>query len=234
MQLAAPSLDLDADEADLRTAWIQSRLDAESAAAQRWFWIVLGGTSAVAVAQFVVGAAVTDTDARGQPLAPQDRLRPSMYVGGVTAAIGALAVAVFPFRPAFAANELRHVAAATPAERIARARRAEAILQDCAETEDIGRSWPLHAVGVVIGVVSSLVLWLGYQQGALTVIGNLVGSVAINELQVLTQPTRLIDEWSTYRRARWRPLALEAPARRPSIHIAPMAFPGGAGLTVTF
>ena len=232
--IVAPAIELDATEADIRTAWIQSRLDAESAAAQRWYWISLGLLSAGVAGQVAAGLAVSDTGANGQLLAPMDRLKPSLFVGASTAMIGVLGRVVLPFHPAFAAAELRRMPARTPQERIARTRRAEAILDDCASGEDFGRSWLIHAAGLVVAGGSSLILWLGYQQGPLTVIGNFALTIGFHELQVLTQPAQLIQDRTTYHRDNWRPLAFAPPRRPPGIQVMPVPFPGGAGLIVVF
>jgi hypothetical protein len=225
--LVAPSELLDAAEADVRTAWIQARLDAETPAAQRWYWIFLVLNAGAMTGQLALGAAFPDF------------FGPSMYVGAVNGAIGTLPMVVFPFAPAFAAGRLRSMPADTPARRIARARRAESLLRESAEGEAFGQSWISHGLGVVVAVGSSLVVWLGFHQAWYWVVTNLVTTVAFNEIQVLTQPMQLVADWDTYRRAGWRNLARGGPRSRhdgsaSSVRVMPMPFPGGAGVAVTF
>jgi hypothetical protein len=235
--LVAPSELLDAAEADVRTAWIQSRLDAETPAAQRWYWIFLALNAGATAGQFALGAILPDTDDQGHVLPANQRNRPGMYVGGVNAALGLLPMIVLPFQPAFAASRLRSLPAGTPAQRVERARRAEAMLRECAEGEAFGQSWVSHGLGVVVAAGSSLVLWLAFDQAWYWVLTNFVTTIAFNELQVLTQPMQLVGDWATYRRAGWRNMAVATSPRqrgRSDVRVLPMPFPGGAGVVVTF
>lgn len=55
----------------------------------------------------------------------------------------------------------------------------------------------MHALGVAMGVGSLLVLGLGFQQWESGVI-SLVSGVALNEVQIWTQPTGAIEAWKNY------------------------------------
>ncbi len=231
--LMAPSIDLDANEADIRTAWIQARLDAETPAAQRWYWIFLPVSLAATAGQFALGA-IMDTNQKA-----------SWYVGAVNAAIGTLPMIIVPFAPAFAAGRLRGVTARTPQERIARMHRAEAILRDSADSEAFGSSWVLHAAGVVLGVGSTVVLGMGYQQQwfplppnpdlwiPFNLVSNLLVTIGFNELQVLSQPTQLIRDRETYDRDHWRMMA-SATRPRNTVRWSPVVLPGGVGVAGMF
>jgi hypothetical protein len=181
--------------------------------------------------QFVLAAVTPDTDAAGRTLPAAQRSAPGFYVGAATAAIGLIPLIVLPFRPAFSAAELRQTARATPLARAAALRAAEGELRDGADGEAIGRSWVIHGLGVVIGAASSAVLWFGYGQAWYWVAINFVSTVALNELQILTQPVGLIDAWARYRRG-----ALDEPRRAPSSRAAwrPVVTPAGLGIVGTF
>ena len=247
--LGAPSTVLDAAEADIRTHWIQDRLDAETPSAQRWYWTFLTLSVGATAGQFVLGAA---SAAHLLDLGPAAEI--GWYVGGVNALIGTIPMIIFPFRPAFAASELRHERAGTPQERVARMHRAEALLRECAEGEDFGSGWVLHALGVVLGVGSSMVLMglldlyaphadrvVRGQRGELpdltsswiTVATNLVATVAFNEIQVLTQPTQLVRDREQYTRDGWRTMAART-RRNEGVRITPVPYLGGAGVIVQF
>ena len=234
-QMMAPSDDLDAVEADIRSSWIQARLDAETPAAQRWYWIFLTLNAGAMAGQFALGAILPDTDDQGHVLPSNQRNRPGMYVGGVNAALGLLPMIILPFQPAFAAGQLRSMPARTPAERIARARRAEQILRDCSDGEAFGQSWISHALGVVVGGVSSIVLAAAFDQQWYWVLTNFATSILFNEIQVLTQPMQLVADYQTYQRDRWRSLADGRVVRRRSdVRVVPTLMPGGAGVVVVF
>jgi hypothetical protein len=223
---------IEATEADIRTAWIQSRLDAERPAAQRWFWGFIAFDATTAAVGFTFAAVATDRDDHGNRLPPKDRSKPSLYMGGIVSALGVGGLLVRPLRPAFTRNELRDLPARSPEERIARARRAEDLLRAGAESERAGRSWLPHVLGGVVAVGSAMILWLGFQQPWYRVVTSFAATSVGAELQILTQPTQLMNDWEAYERDGWR--TLEARRARPKARVIPLAYPGGAGLLVEF
>ncbi len=91
----------------------------------------------------------------------------------------------------------------------------------------------MHAAGVVVGAGSSVVLWLAFRQPWYSVLSNFAITVAFNEIQVLTQPLQLVNDWHTYQQDRWRTIATGRP--RPStVRVSPLVWPGGAGVNVQF
>jgi hypothetical protein len=230
--VVAPSTAVEATDADIRTAWIQSRIDAERPAAQRWFWGFMAFDAATAAVGFTFGAVATDRDEQGNRLPPADRSKPSLYMGGIVSALGVGGLLVTPLRPAFTGDELRDLPARSPEERIARARRAEELLRACAESERSGRSWVPHVLGGVVAVGSAMILWLGFHQPWYRVVTSFAATSVGSELQIITRPTQLIHDWEAYERDGWRTLA--ARRARPKTRVTPLAYPGGAGLSVEF
>ena len=187
-----------------RIAFIQSRLDAGTAAADRWSYGWFATFGLLSVGQ--LGVALGTTDAG---------LRKDMAVGAVSATLGVMPFALFPFAPRFAADELRVLPEQTPTERRSKLARAEALLESCAEAEQAGRGWVPQMVGEAVNVAWGLVLALGYHRVQTGVLNAVIG-MGITELQIFTQPTAAIDDWQDYSTRAFR-----APrgARGPSLSV---------------
>lgn len=201
-----------------RRAMIQAHFDSETPATQRWFWLWLAVPAASAVVQ---GTAAGVFAAPGL-FAPAvvDNWLPGFVVGAITGAIGVIPQVALPFSPAFAAAELRRYRARDPRDGLGRA---EFLLQDSAESEEIGRSWWVHLLGLGLAVGSSVATagWMGWglkptvRENAWISAGvNLVISVAMSELTIFTQPTASVRAWRTYRSTGVLARSIPAPTLR--------------------
>lgn len=187
---AAPYSDAEITQ---RIAFIQTRLDRATPAADRWWYGWYIGWSGLTVGQSVIAVAATDAG-----------LRADSAVGAVGSSLGIGPLGVFPFPACTAAAELRSLSASTPDERLRKLKRAEGLLRNSADAEAFGRSWITHALSGTVSIALGLVLGLGYKRpvtGAL----NAVAGIAISEAQIFTQPTAAINDWSEYRSFQMRP-----------------------------
>jgi len=176
------------EEVQRRTRFIQQRLDLGTAAADRWWYAwytIYGGLS---VGQAAIAIAVTD---RG--------LRIDNAVGAFSTSLGIVPLGLSPLQARFAADRLRALPESTPQQRRAKLTQGEDILRAAAEDELFGRSWVSHLVGNGVSLAFGVVLAVGYDRPEAGII-NFAAGLALNELQILTQPTRAIDDWREYKR----------------------------------
>ena len=163
-------------------------LEEGTAAADRWWYAWYGIYTGLTVGQAAVALAVSDHGTRVD-----------MAVGAFSSSLGAVPLGLFPLQARFAAARLRALPEATAAERRAKLVAAEDLLRSTAEEERFGRSWVSHLLGNGVALASGIVLAVGYERPA-SGITSFVGGVVLTELQILTQPTRAIEDWSRYRR----------------------------------
>lgn len=183
--LRAPSELMSDATAGRRTQFIQERLDHGTASARWWWYGWLGGYSVAAVAQVAAGLATHD-----------EAFRATMLVGAAGSALGTLSVIAFPFPPTHAASEVRATDGMPAQQRHALALGS---LKNCADAENMGRSWLPHALGIAVAAAQGLVLWIGFDQpvdGAESAAVSLV----VSEAQIFTQPTRAVDDLASYER----------------------------------
>ena len=120
-----------------------------------------------------IGSLVLATGQLGAALAVEDRgLATDLVVGGVTGVIGGLATLLQP--PPWLAGPPRCADA-------------KQLTFETVAFERSQHSWTAHAVGLVVGMVSGSILWLGYGR-AESGLTQLVGTVALNEAQIWTVP----------------------------------------------
>ncbi len=234
------------DDTTARADWIQWRLDAETGAAQRWYWFYFTASGGATLGQVGLGLLFDDLsrdasgnvirDPMGQPMLVPDaqRFRPGFFTGAINGLLGWVPMILFPFRPAFAAAELRSVPAGTSPERAERLRTAERLLRECAEAEEFGHSWVIHTIGIVLGAASSAVLWLGFHQAWYSVGFNFVATVGFNELQLWTQPRQAVRDWRRYRRGEISPEDIQRLRASAAPVVMPTVTAGGAGLALVF
>ncbi len=118
--------------------------------------------------------------------------RVDMSVGAATSLIGVAGMLVSPMRDvARAADTLAAMPAGTADERRARDDLAVRLRADAARAEADGRSWLAHALNVAVAGGSSLVLWKAFDRGT-SAAENFGASSAVGELQIWTQPVRLL------------------------------------------
>lgn len=183
---AAPPSDA---EVTRRIAFIQERLDRGTAAADRWWYGWYAGWTALTVGQAALAVGTTDAG-----------LRADSAVGAVGSSLGVIPLGLFPFPARFAAADLRALPASTPDERRRKLARAEGLLKTSAEAEVFGRSWISHTLCGTVSIALGLVLGLAYRR-PLTGALNAVAGIALSEIQIFTQPTAAIDDWSEYSRS---------------------------------
>jgi hypothetical protein len=215
---AAPKDDpLSDSEVDARLAFVEGRLEAGTAAANRWSygWLATYGTLSL----LQVGVALGTTS---------PTLRRDAAVGGVAASVGVVPFGLFPFTPRFAADRLRAWPSSTPDERRHKLARGEALLKKSAEAERFGRSWVPHVLGNSVAIAWGFVLALGYHRIATGIITGSVG-VGLVEVQIWTQPTAAIHDWDEY--SHWHTHHATR-TEGPSLSVVPSE--GGVGLMARF
>lgn len=193
-------------EIDARLAFLERAIERERDSTRLWYDGWTGFFGAAALAQAGLAANVTTYAARVAGIA-----------GAAKAGLGFGFMLVSPAGGRTAADLLRAMPAATPSQRLAKLRRAEAMLSTIATEERFRRSWfPTLGGGVVNlgGAVAVFALthdagagWLGLASGLL-----------VSGLHRFTAPTAAIGAWDAYRRG-----DLRAPPPRPRVSIEPSA-----------
>ena len=210
---------LAARDPEARLAFIRARLAHDAWRSRQWS-LAFGTSYAAITAASVVAA----------PLLRDRASVPDLYVGGFSAIVGFGLIAVAPLKVILDREALEASIAADPhAERCAVLARAEALLIADAKNEKFGRGWLIHSGNVLIGVGALLVLGLGYGRWG-SGVANGLGSVAVGELMILTQPHGLVRDLKSYRLG-----ALREPQkrrRRAAFMAAPTLLGSGYGVAL--
>jgi len=122
-------------------------------------------------------------------------------VGAAVSSLGVLPLGLLPFPARRAAGVLRTLPEATPEERRRKLARAERLLRDSAAVEALNRSWVNHVLGDAVSIGTGVVLAFGYRRPLGSAVFNAASGIALNELQIFTQPTQAIDDLGAYERS---------------------------------
>jgi hypothetical protein len=202
-----------------RIRFIEQRLELGTAAANRWWYGWYSIYGGLTLGQAAIAFGVSDPG-----------LRIDMAVGAFTTSLGSLTLGIFPFQARFAAARVRALPEGSGAQRRAKLAEAEAIFRSAAEDEAFGRSWASHLIGNGVALASGIVLGVGYDRPASGILQFAAG-VTLTELQILTQPTRALEDWNRY--AHHGPTRSEDEATEEAeLWVVPE--PGGLGLVGRF
>lgn len=172
-------------EVEARLARLADLMDREVRDLHIWSWT--WGSIYAAATLTQVGLAI---GLRDQPT------RIDLGVGAVSSGLGSILLYVLPLRFTLPLSAAR--AKFDREDRCQLLLETEGTLAAVAAEEGIGKSWIGHVGGALVNVALVLILGLGYQQWK---VGLLTGGIglAIGELNLWTQPTRLSDELRAYR-----------------------------------
>ena len=222
--LACPAIDggdpaLARQDPEARLAFIRARMKHDAWRSRQWS-LAFGTGYATITAASVIAA----------PLLRDRASVPDLYVGGFSSIIGFGLIAVAPLKVIFDHEALEASIAADPhQDRCAVLARAEQLLIADAKNEKFGRSWLIHSGNVLIGVGALLVLGLGYDRWG-SGIANGIGSIAVGELMILTQPHGLVRDLKNYRLGDLR--EPQTRRRRASLMASPTLLGSGYGLAL--
>jgi hypothetical protein len=187
----SPGQNLSAERAaniDSRLSWIENELTVEQAPSQWWWngWLCAYG--ALTVGQTALFF-ITDSETTKQ----------DMGVGAVETLLSTAGVLFFtPLQAKTAASDLTAYPSSTEKERGHKLDEAERLLKQSAEDEAFGRSWITHAIGFTASLAGGLVIWKGFDRPFADGVLNFAIAMAITEIQIFTQPSRLIDAYEKY------------------------------------
>jgi hypothetical protein len=141
--------------------------------------------------------------------------RVDSIVGAAESAFGVIGMFVAaPRTPMWAWDALLAMDDRTACDRMRRLHRAEKLLHQSATEEEEGRSWYTQLIGDAINLAAPAVLWIGYKRYA-SGWYTLVPGIAVQEAQILSQPTASISAWNSHvasfgkpRHAAWRVVPL--------------------------
>jgi hypothetical protein len=208
---------LEAVPADVRIAFILSRLEAERPSALLWTRSFQIGYSALTVGQLVAVPFTSDPVGRS-----------ILIIGSASSALALLPSLLLPLTVISDAPRMAELAAG-PGERCAVLAEAEAALRRGAESEAFASGILAHVGNVVVNLGIGLFIGLYYHRWPAAGITFALG-VGVGELQILTQPTALVGDLRRYRTGE-----IEAPEPPPAVGWAPGPVrPGGAGLALAF
>lgn len=187
--LRAVADDAPPDDAVSRNlAWIQSRFDDARPRAELWWrsWLLFNSLMLVGNGVAAIGAPIEDDRwARG--------------VGGAMAGIGVVHLGITgPFVSHVAADRMRAWPESTPDERRQKLARAEDLLRRAAVGERKGIDWKNHVGCALLSAASGGILLARGQTTDAVAQG--VGSFAISEIMIFTQPRAAIRAWDVYSR----------------------------------
>jgi len=178
---------LAAIDPEARLAFIRARLAHDARKARHWS-LGFGTSYALLTAGSLVAA----------PLLRDRAGAPDLYVNAGAGIIGFGLIAVSPLRVLDDQVALEATIAAGTTDRCQLLALAESSLMRDARNEAFGRSWLIHSGNLLVGVGALLVLGLGYDRWG-SGIGNGLGSIAVGELMIFTQPVGLVRDLRSYR-----------------------------------
>jgi hypothetical protein len=156
--------------------------------AARFWWIGwTSGYSIATAAQGVVALVITDRGTRIDSI-----------VGAAESAFGVIGMLVAtPRTPMWASDALLAMDDRTACNRVRRLHLAEELLRKSSDEEEQGRSWYTQIIGDALNLAAPAVLWIGYKRYA-SGWYTLVPGIAIQEAQILSQPTAAIAAWRSH------------------------------------
>ena len=182
-------------DVEARLAFIRARLAHDAWRARQWS---LGFATSYAL---LTGASLV-----AAPFLRDRAGVPDLYVGAGSGIIGFGLIAVGPLRVMDDHDALEQavVAAGPASDRCELLALAETMLIRDAKNEAFGRGWLIHSGNVLLGVGALLILGLGYHRWG-SGVANGLGSVAVGEIMILTQPHGLVRDLRSYRAGDLRP-----------------------------
>lgn len=166
---------------------IQKMLDHSVIQTDVWWYGWLGTYSAATVGQGAFAVFSDDLTTR------QD-----MALGAGTTVLGAAFQLLAPLNVRKYAHELSKMPESSDEEKYLKLKVAESYLSEIASIEKAGRSWQIHAINSAVNATSGLITWLGFKRSVWDGVTNFLLNSAITELQIWTQPTRLIRDHQRY------------------------------------
>ena len=230
----AQDIALSDEQVKERLGFITQALDAGQPRARTWRYGWIGAYSAGAATMGILAATNWKKDPEIQTFAPipeiDNGFAQDMLVGGGTFALGVVGLVMDPFVPATAARKLRPLPEATSTERLAKLKRAEELLRDCARRERRGRSLTTHmlnlGVNAAAGVVTAAAFKRPWTDGLIT----FATGEAVSLLNIFSQPMRAIRDLKNYEAGYLAAAAPAAPHASWSLGV----WPGGFGLRLQF
>jgi len=213
------------DQVKERLAFITKSLEAGQPGARRWSygWIGLYGTGALAMG--VLAATDWKTGPDVDNSTGQD-----MLVGSGTFALGVVGLVMDPFTPATAAKKLGRLPESSAAERLAKLKRAEELLRQCAKRERAGRGLTTHLLNAGVNAAAGIVTVAAFDRPAGDGLMTFAIGEAVSLLNIFTQPMRAVRDLKKYEAG--YPAAAAAESQRLTWSLT--AFPGGIGLRLQF
>jgi hypothetical protein len=187
------------EQVKARLVFVADALNAGQPRARTWSYGWIAGYSAGAVTMGILaGAHWNDTELVGGIPVRDRGFAQDMLVGSATFALGVAGLLIDPFVPATAARKLRPLPEATPMERMAKLRRAEELLRQCARREKDGRSLKTHlmnaGVNAAAGVVTAAAFKRPWTDGLIT----FATGEAVSLLNIFSQPMRATRDLKRY------------------------------------
>jgi hypothetical protein len=208
-----------------RLAFISRSLESGQPAARRWWYGWIGGYAAGAATMGVLAATDWQTGPDVDNSSAQD-----MLVGSGTFALGVVGLVMDPFTPATAAKKLGRLPETSAAERLAKLKRAEELLRQCARRERSGRSLTTHLLNAGVNAAAGVVTVAAFDRPAGDGLITFAIGEAVSLLNIFTQPMRAVRDLKKYEAGYPAAAAAESPRLTWSL----TAFPGGLGLRLQF
>jgi hypothetical protein len=175
--------------AETRIAWIDRKLRLEAHNARLWSGLWGAGYGGITVTQTALALTQSDSGSRAENI-----------VGAVASFIGVLAVVILP--PSVERDQSwweKHKLHLSPTEDpCATLATAERLLVRGADSEEFGIGPLVHIGNFAINIAAGLVLGIGFNRWSAFAYVGLVG-IAVGEIQVVTQPTAMIDALRLYK-----------------------------------
>lgn len=217
---AATPLDLNDAEIAWRIGFISDRLEASRKHATIWHWswtAIDTGTMAWGIAEAVHD---DDSDDRGFAITEASKA----FIGLVDL------YWIRPMYPRLGASELTHVPQATHAQKLAKLRKAEDILQRNAARVDDRYSWQVHVASVLLNFAGAGAIW-ATGGGTSDALISAFSGIGASELMFWTEPGQPLRDLADYRNLTGgTSMSVSAAPREWRL----VAIPGGLAVTRTF
>ena len=182
------------EQVKVRLAFITGALDAGQPGAKRWWYGWIAGYSAGAVTMGVLAATNWN-----EPVPEPDRsFAQDMLVGSATFALGVAGLLIDPFVPATAGRKLQPLPEGTPMERLAKMRRAEELLRQCARREKDGRGLKTHLMNAGVNAAAGIVTAAAFKRPWTDGLITFATGEAVSLLNIFTQPMRATRDLKRY------------------------------------